>query len=59
MDPWFAYHMIAGSHFFSSLQRYQHLFDINAKHSFYLQSKVHRARERIEDELKQEASKEA
>ena len=39
------------------MQRYQHLFDINGKHSFYIQSKVHRARERIEEELKEEASK--
>ena len=39
------------------VQRYQHLFDINGKHSFYIQSKVHRARERIEEELKEEASK--
>ena len=40
-----------------SAQKYQHLFDVNAKHSFYLQSKVYRARQRLEEELKQEASK--
>ena len=37
------------------VQRYQHLFDVNAKHSFYLQSKVHRAREDIEAAAKEEA----
>jgi len=36
------------------LKRYQHLFDVNAKHSFYLQSKVHRAREAIEAAAKEE-----
>ncbi|KAJ9526747.1 hypothetical protein QJQ45_017505 [Haematococcus lacustris] len=31
------------------LQRYKHLFEVNEKHgSFYLQSKVYRARERLE-----------
>lgn len=37
----------------ASLQRYQHLFDVNEKNgTFYLQSKVHRAMERLEAELK-------
>ena len=36
------------------MKKYQHLFDVNEKHgSFYLQSKVYRARERLEEELKQ------
>ena len=39
------------------VQRYQHLFDANSKHSFYLQSKVHRARERIELDMKEAAAK--
>ena len=39
------------------LQRYQHLFDANAKHSFYLQSKVHRAWERIQEEVREAGSK--
>uniref|UniRef100_A0A7S3UDX2 J domain-containing protein n=1 Tax=Picocystis salinarum TaxID=88271 RepID=A0A7S3UDX2_9CHLO len=35
------------------MKKYQHLFDVNEKHgSFYLQSKVYRARERLEQELK-------
>jgi hypothetical protein len=34
----------------SPLQRYKHLFDVNEKKgSFYLQSKVYRARERLEE----------
>jgi len=41
----------------SCLQKYQHLFDVNAKHSFYLQSKVHRAREAIEAAVKEEAER--
>ena len=36
-------------------QRYKHLFEINEKHgSFYLQSKVFRAKEALEDEYKAE-----
>lgn len=32
------------------MQRYKHLFDVNEKKgSFYLQSKVYRARERLEE----------
>mmetsp|Transcript_20618 Transcript_20618/g.36773 ORF Transcript_20618/g.36773 Transcript_20618/m.36773 type:complete len:120 (-) Transcript_20618:1852-2211(-) len=35
-------------------QRYEHLFDINEKHgTFYLQSKVHRAYERLEADMKE------
>ncbi len=31
------------------VQRFKHLFDVNEKHgSFYLQSKVYRAKERLE-----------
>jgi len=38
-----------------SLQRYKHLFDINGAHgSFYLQSKVFRAKEALEEEYKSE-----
>lgn len=40
-------------HFF--LQNYDHLFKINEKKaggSFYLQSKVYRAKERLDEELK-------
>ena len=33
------------------MQKYNHLFDVNEKHgSFYLQSKVFRAKERLEQE---------
>ena len=36
------------------LQKYNHLFEINEKHgSFYLQSKVFRAKERMEQEHNQ------
>eukprot|EP00894_Picocystis_sp_ML_P004153 jgi/Pico_ML_1/54670/g49.t1 len=36
------------------MKKYQHLFDVNEKHgSFYLQSKVYRAKERLDEELKQ------
>jgi import inner membrane translocase subunit TIM16 len=35
------------------VKRYKHLFEINEKHgSFYLQSKVYRAKESLEDEYK-------
>lgn len=34
-------------------KKYKHLFDVNEKHgSFYLQSKIYRAKERIEEENK-------
>jgi import inner membrane translocase subunit TIM16 len=37
------------------VQRYEHLFQVNEKHgSFYLQSKVYRAKERLEEEYKEE-----
>lgn len=33
------------------VQKYNHLFDVNEKHgSFYLQSKIFRAKERMEQE---------
>ncbi|KXZ45725.1 hypothetical protein GPECTOR_51g711 [Gonium pectorale] len=35
------------------VKRFKHLFDVNEKHgSFYLQSKVYRAKEALEDEYK-------
>lgn len=37
------------------VQRYAHMFEVNEKHgSFYLQSKVYRAKERIDAEIKKE-----
>lgn len=37
------------------MQRFKHLFDVNEKHgSFYLQSKVYRAKEALEEEYKEE-----
>ena len=39
-----------------NVQRYQHMYSVNEKHgSFYLQSKVFRAKERIEGELPEAA----
>ena len=36
------------------MKKYNHLFDANQKHgSFYLQSKVYRAKERLEEEFKE------
>lgn len=41
----------------SGLQRYAHLMQQNEKHgSFYLQSKVYRAKERIEQEVQEQHS---
>ena len=41
----------------SAVQRYQHLMEANQKSgSFYLQSKIYRARERIEQEAQGDAS---
>lgn len=41
----------------SDLQRYAHLMQQNEKHgSFYLQSKVFRAKERIEQEVQEQHS---
>lgn len=38
-----------------SLKRYEHLFAVNEKHgTFYLQSKVYRAYERLEAEIKEQ-----
>ncbi|KAJ9525860.1 hypothetical protein QJQ45_009267 [Haematococcus lacustris] len=40
------------------VKRYKHLFEVNEKHgSFYLQSKVYRARERLEKEYEAEGRK--
>ena len=36
------------------MQRYQHIFDANERAgSFYIQSKAHRAKERLEQEIEQ------
>mmetsp|Transcript_20494 Transcript_20494/g.51938 ORF Transcript_20494/g.51938 Transcript_20494/m.51938 type:complete len:137 (-) Transcript_20494:587-997(-) len=40
------------------VKRFKHLFDVNEKHgSFYLQSKVYRAKERLEQEYEAEGRK--
>ena len=45
----------AGASWEEILKKYNHLFEANEKHgSFYLQSKVYRARERLEAEFKEQ-----